>query len=178
MGGERAGAGLALFFAAMMAAAPGFAQWKGWDYDYDREVKPWQELRLQLPAYPKSADLIEFDAGAATPHRYFIDEKSVSVGEDGVVRYTLMIKAAGGATNVSFEGMRCETRERKTYALGHADGTWHRARHPAWRRIENREVDRYYNALYGEVFCRGKSPVDTPKEAIQALKYGPARYRG
>jgi len=151
------------------------AQWSGWDYAFDREIKPWQELQLQLPSYPKADTLIAFDAGAAAKHRFFVDEKSISLGEDGVVRYTLVIKTAGGATNVVFEGIRCETREKKTYALGHDDGTWARARNPAWRFIEGRMYDRHYNVLYGDIFCRGKLPVESVKDMTQALRQGSAR---
>lgn len=163
---------------AVAVAAPAAAQWQGWDYTYDREIKPWEEVQAQIPAYPKQATLIAFDAGAATPHRYFVDEKSISLGEDGVVRYTLVIQAAGGATNVTFEGIRCETREKKTYALGHPDGSWVRARASGWRYIETREVNRHYNVLYGDIFCRGKFPVDSVKDAIQALKQGASRIQG
>jgi hypothetical protein len=167
--------------AALLAAvfsAPAAAQWQGWDYTFDREVKSWEELQAQLPPYPKEGTLIAFDAGAATPHRFFIDEKSISLGEDGVVRYTLVIKAGGGATNIAFEGIRCETREKKTYALGRSDGTWARARDPAWRLIEAKEFDRHYNVLYREIFCRGKFPVRSVNDAIQALRQGSMRVQG
>ncbi len=151
------------------------AQWSGWDYTFDREIKPWQELQLQLPPYPGPETLIAFDAGAATAHRFFVDEKSISLGEDGVVRYTLVIKTSGGATNVMFEGIRCETREKKTYALGHSDGTWARARNPDWRFIERRAYDRHYNTLYDDIFCRGKNPVQSVKDMTQALRQGAER---
>lgn len=130
-----------------------------------------------LPPYPKADTLVAFDAGAATSHRFYVDEKSISLGEDGVVRYTLVIKTSGGATNVMFEGMRCETREKKTYALGHSDGTWARARDPDWRFIERRLYERHYNTLYDDIFCRGKNPAASVKEMTQALRQGSERVR-
>ncbi|MCW5605336.1 MAG: hypothetical protein KIT18_12415, partial [Burkholderiales bacterium] len=98
--------GLVCGLLAALVSVPAAGQWAGWDYDFDQEKKPWAEIVTQIPAYPKSENLLPFDAGSATSHRFFIDAASISVGEDGVIRYTLMIRTAGGATNVSFEGIR------------------------------------------------------------------------
>ena len=163
----------AFFLLAGFAAFSAHAQWAGWDYDNDREIKPWPELQAQLPPYPKEADLVRFEAGAATPHRFFVDPGSVSIGEDGVVRYIMVVKTAGGATNVTFEGMRCDTREQKTYAMGHADGSWVRARHPRWRRIEAREINRQHAVLYSDFFCRGKRTADSAKDIVAQLRNPP-----
>jgi hypothetical protein len=163
---------LALLSLLPAAAA---AQWAGWDYDFDREIKPWSEIAAQIPAYPREQNLLPFDAGAATPHRYYIDAASLSVGEDGVVRYTLVIKAAGGATNVSFEGIRCETREQKYYAIGRADGSWSRARNPQWKRIEYQHFNRYHGVLYAEYFCPDRRTPASVRQALETLKRGYSR---
>ena len=147
-------------------------KWQQWDVDFDEDKKPWKEIESMMPPYPRPEHLVPFDAGGTTQHRFFIDARSLSVGEDGVVRYTLLVRTAGGATNVSFEGMRCETRELKYYALGRADGSWVRVRNPQWRRFETQSVNRHYNVLYAGVLCLGKTPVETTQEALQRLKYG------
>lgn len=162
-----------LFLICCTAGLPAYAQWAGWDYDNDRETKKWSELQAQIPPYPKDGDLLRFDAGSATRHAFFVDPGSISIGEDGVVRYILVVRTAGGASNVTFEGMRCETREQKTYAMGHRDGSWARVRSPQWRYIEYREVNRHHGALYADFFCRGKTPVVSVKEIVTLLKYPP-----
>jgi hypothetical protein len=165
--------GFALFIAAaLLLSVPAAAQWKDWDYDLDQEKKPWEDLQAQIPPYPKAENLIPFEVGGASAHRYYIDAASISIGEDGVVRYTLVIKAAGGANNVSFEGIRCDMRQQKSYAIGRSDGTWSRARDPQWRRIEYKDYSRHHGILYVDFFCSGRKPVRSPEEAIQALKYG------
>lgn len=160
---------------ACLLAHPAYAQskWSGWDYDNDRELKPWAELQAQIPSYPKAADLLPFDAGAATAHRFFVDPGSISIGDDGVVRYVMVVRTGGGATNVTFEGMRCETREQKTYAVAHRDGSWARARDPQWRRIETREINRHHGVLYRDILCRGKSPAGTVKDIVALLRNPP-----
>jgi hypothetical protein len=88
-----------------------------------------------------------------------------------VVRYTLVVMAAGGATNVSYEGIRCELRQQKYYAVGRADGKWVRARNPQWRRIEQQDVNRHHNVLYSDYLCSGKQPVTSVREVLQRLSY-------
>ena len=160
---------------ALLIASPAVSQWKDWDYELDQEKKPWSELQAQLPPYPKPENLLKFDAGANTASSYFVDSTSVSVGDDGVVRYTLMIKTGGGATNVSFEGIRCESRELKVYAFGRPNSEWSRARDTAWRRIEPRDLNNHHLTLHREHFCPGKTTIAPVKQILQTLKYGPPR---
>jgi hypothetical protein len=155
---------------ALAATWPAAAQWRGWEADFDEEKKQWSEIQAQMPAYPKPGNLIPFEASAASPHRFFIDGASLAVGEDGVVRYTLLVKTAGGATNVSFEGIRCETREQKYYASGRPDGSWVRARDPQWRRIEYKEVNAQHGVLYREFFCGNRLALPTAKQIAEALR--------
>jgi len=157
---------------AASTIAPQSDRWEQWGVDFDEGKKSWKEIEGMIPPYPRPEHLVPFEGGGASPHRFFIDAQSLSVGEDGVVRYTLLVRTAGGATNVSFEGMRCETREQKYYALGRADGSWVRARNPQWRRLVTQSVNRHHDVLYADVLCLGKSPITTTREALQRLKYG------
>ena len=150
-------------------------QWEGWDYKFDREITSWTEMQAQLPAYPVDMNLIPLDVGPETPFRYFVDARSVSTGNDGISRYTLVIKTPGGATNVSFEGIRCESREQKYYAIGRSDKSWARARNPQWRFIEYREFGGHHITLYKEYLCRGKIMVEPAELIVQALRAGPSR---
>lgn len=161
--------------AALLLVGSAWAQWEGWDYAYDREIRPWAEMQALLPVYPVDENLIPLDVGAATPHRFYIDGKSVSADKDGIVRYTLVIKTAGGAVNISFEGIRCETREQKYYAIGRGDKTWVRARNPDWRRIEFKEINAHHITLFGEYMCRGKIMSESAGQIVQALRRGPSR---
>ena len=94
----------------LLLSLPARAQWAGWDYDFDQDKKEWTEIQAQIPAYPKDENLRKFEMDARTPHRYFIDSASVSVGEDKVIRYTLVVRTGGGA----FATGRHLTYEKKT----------------------------------------------------------------
>jgi hypothetical protein len=169
---------LVLVAAAMLGAetARDFEPLRNFESDFDDNKKEWKEIEAKIPAYPKDASLLPFQGGGASPHRFFIDAESLSIGADGVVRYTLVVKTAGGATNVTFEGVRCDMRQQKYYAIGHPGGNWTRARSPQWRRIEYQEVNRHHGVLYSDYLCAGtgsnRAPVKNVAEAVQRLKYG------
>ncbi len=162
------------FILGLILPGSGLAQktWDGWDYKFDREITPWSELQGELPAYPVEGNLIPLNVGSSTPHSYFIDGLSVSTGKDGVVRYTMVIKSTGGAVNVSFEGIRCESYEQKFYAIGRGDRSWVRARNPQWREISMRPGGIHHATLYEEFFCkiRTAEPAD---RIVRALRSGP-----
>lgn len=87
------------------------------------------------------------------------------------MRYTLVVKAAGGATSVSFEGIRCESREQKYYATGRPDGTWSRARSPQWRLIERLGANnRHHHVLYWDYLCTDGLPVRSVREMLERLR--------
>lgn len=136
----------------------------------DEPRTAWQEGGLQLPAYPAEADLIPLDVSSSTSTAFFIDGKSLSLGEDGVVRYTLVGRAAGGAENVSFEGMRCETAERKLYALGRAKGEWVLSRNDQWQRIADNAFNRQHAVLAKEFFCPPGSILPAREQILQSLR--------
>jgi hypothetical protein len=163
--------------AFLFLSVPAAAQWSGWDYENDRPKEQWkEELEINLPAFPQDENLLQFEAGSASPNRFFIDTKSMSIGKDAVIRYTLVVKTAGGAINVSYEGMRCGIREIKVYAVGGKAGNWMRARDPQWRRIANRDISHYHSVLRGDYFCtggKGYVPVASVEEALRLLRYGP-----
>lgn len=148
---------LLVLFWAGAAAAGGFVEdkFKGqqFEYDFDADQKPWQEIQAQLPAAPRADALHEFQVGGGRGHRYFLDPASLSAAGDGVVRYTLVIRTAGGAENVTYEGMRCATGERKLYAFGHADGQWSRNKYARWAAIEARSDSSYQKELFFHYLC-------------------------
>ena len=71
-------------FLFLLAALPAQAEWGQFDYDFDENVKPWQEVQAQLPAYPKDENLTPFIVSATNRNRHHIDFPPVSVGEDRI----------------------------------------------------------------------------------------------
>lgn len=155
----------------MLPRLAGAAEWGQFDFEFENE-KPWSELQAQLPVYPKQENLLPFFVSAATDNQFYIDALSISVGEDGVVRYALIVKSPEGAENVSFEGIRCATHEKKIYAFGRAEGGWSKARFAKWEQIRYANRNRQHHMLYDDFFCPAGLIVNSPEEAINALKRG------
>ncbi|MBS1190697.1 MAG: putative lipoprotein [Rhodocyclaceae bacterium] len=142
------------------------------DFEGDDAVRKWEEVEVRLPPPPQPAGLVAFYVSAATDNRFFIDLDSVSSGSDGVVRYTLVVVSAAGVRNVSFEGMRCETRERRLYAFGRSDGTWSKSRNNQWERVRESASNRHHAALFQDYFCPDGVIVRNADEARDALRRG------
>jgi len=160
----------------LFLAVPAAAQWSGWDYEHDRPTEVFKEGEIKLPPLPKDEDLLQFEADAASPHRFFIDTHALSIGADEVVRYTLVIKTAGGATNISYEGLRCDVGQIKIYAYARARSTWVRVGQPQWQEFGGQPSGRYRRVLKHDYLCMGKTrsfPVASVDEALQLLRYGP-----
>ena len=175
----RAAVALALL-GALNACTVRFAGEKHPDWERNaidaKAVAP--EANVSLPPYPQQADLIEFFPGPVGSHRYFIDEKTLVVGADGIVRYTVMLKSAGGATNVAHEGIRCLTKEKRIYALGHPGGKWIEAKRSSWEPIVATRAHEYQATLYSDYFCRDRFNIADRDTAVRALRSGLRRAGG
>lgn len=136
------------------------------------EEQPWDEQKPQLPPFPKEENLVRIQVDGGQNFDFFVDLESVSVGRDEVVRYTLMARSVGGATNIAYEGIRCKGRERKLYAVGRADKTWSAARNPQWTSISDLPVNRLQATLHDGFFCPARIIVRDTEEARKVLKRG------
>lgn len=166
--------GRALIFVAgfLALAGPAAGQQYYGDKKYGEfyeEEKKWVELEARFPDYPVERNLIEFDVGAATRNRHYIDGSTLSVGEDGVIRYVIVVKSSGGTTNINFEGIRCGARERRLYAFGRSDNTWSGSRNRNWQPIR---PGSYHAVLLREYFCPGNVIVSRAEEGVDALRRG------
>ena len=146
------------------------------DADWDREAidekQAAPEAAVVLPPYPKDSDLVEFAFGASGSHRYFVDASTLDVGADGVVRYTLVVRTAGGASNASFEGIRCKTHQKRIYALGHPQRKWIEARRSVWEPIQTGRANEHQSVLYAEYFCPDRRIVADRASALRAFGTG------
>jgi len=134
--------------------------------------KKWTESGIELPPYPDQANLLRaYITGQAT-FEFYVDSKSISIGSDGVVRYSLVAVSSTGAKNVSYEGMRCEKSEYKVYAYGSDDRTWALARNPEWKPVKNPGINKYHYDLHRFYFCPYKVVPRDASKVITAIKDG------
>ena len=143
------------------------------DYgDYAGTRKHASEAKVPLPAYPKPENYLPFQVSAITPFQFFVDAKSISIGADAVVHYTLIAKSENGASNISFEGMRCADYQYRIYAFGNSDNTWSEARSAEWRAIKSDPRNGQRAVLYTDFFCPYAAPIASAEDGVNALKRG------
>lgn len=139
------------------------------------EDTPWVEQGVALPAYPAAAHLVAVPVQiAGSDLEMFIDERALTVGEDGVVRYVLVLRAPSGAENVFYEGIRCATRELRSYAYGSSRFTWQPV-DTAWTPIHVTGMGRYREQLYRYYLCKPAMGTLPRQEMLQRMRYGVPR---
>lgn len=138
--------------------------------DADGAPVVWQESTVILPAAPIKENLLAFNPNASGTMKFAIDAKSLTVEKDEVVRYTLVITSTAGASNVSYEGIRCKTMEKKAYAFGQADGNWSVAKRDAWDAIADGRLNRQHITLAQDFFCDGSRVAGKAQNIIERIR--------
>ena len=128
----------------------------------------WKESEHTLPPPPLPENLKAFEVNVTSPNQYLVDLNSISIGTDTVVRYTLVIQTPSGARNVTYEGIRCQTKERQLYATARADGTWIPVKKTAWQPFSNSAYHRPAVTLAEDFFCDGNAP---PHDQAEILRH-------
>lgn len=153
-------------------------------YDYqesEEDKKVWVEEKYTLPAAPDMDKLIPFEVNVSNANRFFVDPASVSVGKDGVVRFTVVIESSGGARTINYEGLRCKTRERRLYAFGQPDGSWIESKGSSWIQMQKQQHkmhNAYPAVLAYDYFCLNLEPPPSAEVAVSRLRSGPATPSG
>jgi len=158
-----------MFLAFLSGAVPAWALGDT-DDDADSKEKAVAEFDWKLPAPPQAANLLEFYTSRATGQSFSVDAKSLTVDSDGIVRYTMVAVSPSGAQNVSYEGIRCKTMEKRSYAFGQADGSWVRARVSEWKHFSGIGVNIQHAALT-DYICREGSPAGKVDGIINTIRY-------
>jgi len=142
-----------------------------YQFDYDPSLKKdWQEAEVPLPPPPDTANLVQLQTAPTTSHEVLVDTASVSVGRDKVVRLSYVI-VAGSARNTLHEGIRCTSRQSKTYAYGNPDGSWQAAKGTDWTAIRELGGNAYHFDLYRLVCSEQTDSPRSPRDIVRRLKY-------
>jgi hypothetical protein len=90
------------------------------------------------------------------------------VGNDGIVRYAAVVRTAGGAVNVTYEGIRCAPAQKRVFAFGRGD-KWIESKNVQWTEIRPQVPNEYQATLYAEYFCPNRMIVRSREEALRVL---------
>ena len=138
--------------------------------DTENQKKVWQETAITLPTAPQITDLLPFEVATTVTQTFAIDAKSLTIGADGVIRYTLVAQSQSGAKSTSYEGIRCQTFEKKLYSFGHKDGSWSLSRRDQWEPIMGSAINRAHVALAQDYFCQNKTSAGDAAAILDRIK--------
>jgi len=131
-----------------------------------------KDLAVPLPAWPQDKDLVVLRQDRRPDLRFAVDPQSLQLVPGGEVRYTFVARSASGARSVTFEAIRCVSRERMMLATGTADGRWTPVRTPRWESVDRNDSTGMRAVLHQDIFCPGRVAAASLNELRAALKAG------
>lgn len=152
---------------------PASGEQSTFEYLFDRKSVFVEDKDVTPPPLPDYNALLPFEVSKTSSLTFAIDPKSVSVGKDGVVRYTVVITSPAGARNVRYEGIRCGDGQMwKMYAAIDEDGTaWEPDSSTDWDKIEYNTLNAYHNTLAHDFFCDFSTIAGDARTIVENIKY-------
>ncbi|MCV0440000.1 MAG: CNP1-like family protein [Hydrogenophaga sp.] len=133
---------------------------------------PWQEAAVALPAMFNADRLQIFEVKRDSALTYGIDPETLSVGNDGVVRYVLVARSSSGALNALYQGIRCETAEVKTYGRWDNRDSWNTDSKEEWQALSFSGFTRPAMMLARAGICEGRTVTGDARRILRTLKNG------
>ncbi len=135
-----------------------------------QEAEPWREQQFELPPYPQKQYLLDTRINTGElPYTVYLDQRSLALLDDGVVRYSVVIVSASGIENVTYEGLRCGKNSYRRYAYG-ANAAWQGLADSPWMPITGRGVYRYRKVFYRLFMCDPAHPVTDVKQILARIR--------
>ena len=143
------------------------------EYRADLPDADWAVISTRLPPLPDMKNLVTVESGMVqTSFTYGVDPNSLRIDPGRIVRFTLVSVSDMGATNISYEAIRCGMREVRNIAIARPDQGWQRAYNDTWRPIESANRTAVQNVLFKGVLCAGGGPASMSLDVLrQRLKY-------
>jgi len=135
------------------------------------DAPKWVEAPTTSAPEFSMAHLLAIDMPPHLSLKISIDPDTLMVGGDGVVRYVVVMTGSSGVSNAFYEGIRCETREVKTYARRSSSGDWTMTTAPVWRGLEDNMPSHHAQAMASQGVCTA-STAGTREEILRALDKG------
>ena len=128
------------------------------------------ELNIAPPAQFDSARAHGFEVTGQTRLRYAVIPETLSLSEDGIVRYVMVVTSTSGASNVVFDALRCTTDESKTLARwSPSRQTWVVNSRAEWADVNDLK-NRAAQVLARGIFCQGNLTLGSRQAMLDELQ--------
>lgn len=132
----------------------------------------WKEAEAGAPPSFNKDRVIAIEMPHYVSLRIGVDPATLSIGEDGVVRYVVIATSTSGLTSAIYEGIRCSSAEVKTFARSSSGGQWTVNANQEWRDLNGRLPSKHALALVRQGLCDGRSaPAGGVPAIINTLKH-------
>ncbi len=150
----------------------GLVLWAGIAAAQLADVNPdWKEIDVPPPPAFNTNGLVSIEMPRHISVNFGVDPESLRITDDGVVRYVMVARSAGGNLNAMYEGIRCLTGEVKTYARYGASGRWSRVVDPEWKPLNGNQPSMHALAFARQGACDGRAAAaKSPLAIISRLK--------
>ncbi len=155
---------LVLASAMTLSGNTGLAQ-----VNYLLDSPEWVEAATPAPPQFSVNSVLPLDMPPYVSVKVGVDPQTIAVGEDGVVRYVVVMRNTSGNTSASYEGIRCSSDEVKTYARWSASGQWNLLAHPEWKAVSDNMPSHHAQVFARQAACVNHATT-SKQEVIDALK--------
>jgi hypothetical protein len=129
----------------------------------------WQEEQIAPPPSFSADRVIALDMPASVSLKIGVDPDTIVVGNDGVVRYVVVMRNTTGSITAVYEGIRCITDEVKTYARLNSSGEWVLQQKPVWKAVNDNMPSHHAQAFARQGGCQNRLTV-SKEEILATLK--------
>lgn len=138
----------------------------------DVALMDWKESEVPPPPVFDAGKLLTFEVSRGSSLVYGVDPDTLSIADDGVLRYVMVAISPSGANNVMYEGIRCATAEVKTYARYTTEGMWKKVANVQWQSLYDNMPSRHALQFARAGGCDGSAQASSVKEVVRQLKAG------
>lgn len=117
---------------------------------------------------PNQKTLLPFYVSQTTIFKFAVDTDSISIGADGVTRYTVVIINPSGGQQAQYEGIRCDSFQWRLYGSYESTG-WKENPLGSWKTIQSQVPNRYQASLAQGAFCNINSQEKNIKTILNSL---------
>jgi hypothetical protein len=130
----------------------------------------WKESDVPPPPAFKIERLLEVVISRQSQLIWGVDQDSIKITPDGVVRYVVVARSPSGALNAMYEGLLCRKGEVITYARFNRDSGWSNVSSREWKSFRALGQAAHSWRLAKEGLCDGAAPPTTVADAIRKLR--------
>jgi len=135
------------------------------------EDPDWKESEAPTPPAFSVDKLLPLAMPPYVSLTFGIDPATLTIAADGIVRYVVVARNAGGSINAMYEGIRCSTGEVKTYARAGNSGVWSVVTEPQWRGLTDNLPSKHAWVFARQAACDGRAAAaSTTADIVKALK--------